>query len=235
MICDPAGAEPLKGALLAATLEVGQPHDGRGRSRDLYISGSDDITDSVIVGDMAALGTRYTIRRPYINSVAGRDVPPTPWQGTQVWLLTKHGLVGLLEVEATEELTVPHLGAEVRLGPGTPIEQTANGSYCVGPLVTRILDTNFSEMTVGKARPPYAQSESKHEAILLRTGGDEHTARPGEPLYCAVLAAPQDAAKIKGFRRLDTKGLWAFQVTIDGKPVVVSFNPADKALRLEPL
>jgi hypothetical protein len=234
MICDGAGAEPLQGALLAATLEVGQPPDSRGRNRDLYISGSDDFTDSVIVGDMAALGTRYTIRRPYINSVAGRDVPPTPWQATQVWLLTKHGLVGLLEVEATEEWTVPHLGAEVRLGPGIPIEQTTNGSYRVGPLVTRILNTNFSEVTVGKARPPYAQSESKHEAILLRTGGDEHTARPGEPLYYAVLAAPQDAAEIKNFRRLDTKGPWAFQVSIEGKLVVVSFKPVEKAVRLEP-
>jgi hypothetical protein len=120
-----------------------------------------------------------------------------------VWLLTKHGLVGLLEVEATEELTVPRLGAEVRLGPGTPIGQTANGSYCVGPLVTRILDANSSKVRVREARPRYAQSESKHEAILLRTGGDEHTARPGEPLYYAVLAALRDATEIKNFRRVD--------------------------------
>ena len=233
MICDGVGAEPLKGALLAATLEVGQPPDDRGRNRDLYISGSDDITHSVITGDMAALGARYTIHRPYINSVEGRDIEPTPWQATQVWLLTKHGLVGLLEVEATKELTVPHLGAELRMGPGLPVEKNANGSYCVGPLVTRILDTNFAKVTAGKARPPYAQSQSKHEAILLRTAGDEHTARPGEPIYYAVLAAPQDAAQIKNFKRLDAKGQWAFQVSIDGKSVAVSFNPVDKAVKLE--
>jgi len=233
MICDGAGSQPLKGALLAATIEVGQPPDARGRNRDLTISGSDDVTDSVILGDVAALGARYTIRRPYINSVEGREVPPTPWQGTQVWLLAKHGLVGLLEVEATEELTVPHLGAEVRLGPGLPVEQTANGSYRVGPLVTRILATSFPEVSAGKARPPYAQSESKHEAVLLRTAGDEHTARPGKPMHYAVLAAPEDAAEITGFERLAAKGLWAFQVSIQGKPVVVAFNPGDEAVRLE--
>ena len=182
---------------------------------------------------MAALGARYTIHRPYINSVEGRDVPPTPWQGTQVWLLTKHGLVGLLEVEATEVLTVAHLGAEVRLGPGLPVEQTENGSYRVGRLAIRILDTNFDEVTAGPARPPYAQSESKHEAILLRTAGDDCTAVPGEPVYCVVLAAPEDAAEIRDFKRLDANGLWAFQVSIEGRSVVVSFNPVNKVVRME--
>ncbi len=233
MICGGKGLDPLQGALLAATLEVGQPPDAQGRNRDLFVSGPDDLTDSVILGDMAALGARYTLRPPYINSVPDRQVPSTPWRGTQVWLLTKHGLVGLLEVEATEEQTVSSLKAEVRLGPKRIIEELASGSYLAGAILARILATNFAEVTTGQARPPYAQSESQHEAIILRTAGREFTARPGDPKYYAVLVAPTDTAVIGDFERLGVEGLWAFQVRIQGQPVLVAFNPGEKPIQLQ--
>ena len=234
MICDNTVGQPLKGALMAATLEVGQPPDDRGRNRDLYISGSDDVTDSQIVGKTAVLGTRYTIHRPYINSVTGKEVPPTPWQGTQVWLLTQHGLVGLLQIEATEQQTVPHLGGEVRLGPKLPVQQTDERSYRVGPLTARILQTSFPQVTAGKARPPYAQTESQHEAILLRTNGTEYTAKPGEPLHFVVLIAPQKSAdQFQDFQLLKADGVEGFEVNVAGKRMIVFFDPAKGSIRLK--
>lgn len=229
MVCDDGGGEPLKGALLAAVLEVGQPGGPR---NDLYVSGHDDITHSAIMGDMAVLGARYTVRRPYINSVRGREIPPTPWQGTQVWLLTRHGLVGLMEVEAAEELTVPYLGAELRLGPRLALRATEDGAYCAGRLCARVLETSLPSVTSGNARPPYAQTESRHEAVILRTSGEEWIARPGEPQFCAVLITPEGADAIGDFTRLDADGLWAFQVSIEGRPVVAAFNPGQEAVTL---
>ncbi|MBM3497078.1 MAG: hypothetical protein FJX74_00250 [Armatimonadetes bacterium] len=233
MICRPDRPEPLDSALLAANIEVGLGGEGARDRTHLYLSGPDDRTSVAIGEGVAALGVRYSLRRPYINSVQNPDVPPTPWQATQVWLLTREGLVGLVELEATEEQTTPYLSGEIRLGPDQRARATDDPNlFACGELRVRLLEHNFASVTVGPARPGYAQTSTRHSALALRTSGDAHTARPAEPLRYAVLIAPASAGEARSFARLDAPGLWGFSIELAGRPLAVVFNPADRAATL---
>jgi hypothetical protein len=235
MICRPDRPEPLDAALLAANIEVALGGEGARDRTHLYISGPDDITSVAIGKDMAALGARYSPRRPYINSVPDPDVPPTPWQATQVWLLSRHGLVGLVELEATEPQTVPYLGGEIRLGPEQRAKATADPDvFACGDVRVRLLEQNFASVTVEPARPGYAQASTRHSTVILRTAGDSFAARPGEPVRYAVLIAPAEAGQLTGFARLASPGVWGFSAQLAGEPVAVAFNPTNqpRALRL---
>jgi len=236
MICRPDRPEPLDSALLAANIEVGLGGGGARDRTHLYISGPDDVTSVAIGKDMAALGARYSPRKPYINSVPNPDVPRTPWQATQVWLLSREGLVGLVELEATEEQTVPYLGGEIRLGPEQRAKATDDPrAFVCGDLGVRLLESDFSTVTVQPARPGYAQSSTRHSAVVLRTAGESFTARPGEPVRYAAVVAPTSAAAATDFHRLDAPGLWGFTVELGGRRFAVAFNPSDRpqTLRLD--
>jgi hypothetical protein len=226
MICRPDRPEPLDSALLAANTEVALGGEGARDRTHLYISGPDDITSVVIGKDMAALGARYSPRRPYINSVPDPEVPPTPWQATQVWLLSRYGLVGLVELEATEPQTVPYLGGEIRLGPEQRAKATSDPNvFACGDLRVHLLERNFASVTVEPARPGYAQSSTRHSAVILRTAGESFAARPGEPVRYAAFIAPAEAEEVASFVRLESPGLWGFSAQLAGKPVAVAFNP----------
>ncbi|MGQ9730528.1 MAG: hypothetical protein ACUVX8_04570 [Candidatus Zipacnadales bacterium] len=229
MICYPDRPEPLDSALLAANIEVFLGGEGARDRTHLYLSGPDDITTVVLAEDAAALGARYTLRKPYINSVVDPEIPPTPWQATQVWLLTRYGLVGLVELEATQEQTVPYVGGEIRLGPVTPAQATEDPAvFACGNLRVRLLDHTFASVRVGPARPGYAQTSTRHSAVILRTAGDTFTARPGSPMRYAVWIAPAGAGDLQEFMRLESKGLWGFTLTLSGKPLAVLSNPDDE-------
>ena len=229
MICRPDRPEPLDSALLAANIEVGLGAEGARDRTHLYISGPDDLTAVAIGGDVAALGARYSPRKPYINSVPNPDVPPTPWQATQVWLLSREGLVGLVELEATEEQTVPYLGGEIRLGPDQRARATNDAqAFACGDLRVRLLENSFATAVVEPARPGYAQTSTRHTAVLLRTAGDSFTARPGEPVRYAAFVAPSEAGPAAQFSRLDAPGLWGFSVELGGRPMAAAFNPTDR-------
>ena len=231
MVTDPAAPEPLDSALLACNVEVSLGGEGRRDQTHLYLSGPDDATDAVVAGDLAALGARYSPRKPYINSLTDREVQRTPWLATQVWLLTRHGLVGLVELEATEEQTVPYLAGEIRLGPTRrPTLDQAAGLYRCGRLSVRLIDHNFADVTLGPARPGYAQNSTPHSALRLQTAGDSHTARPGEPARYLVTAFPEGTDEPTSVRRLDVPGLFGLTCTLPEGPVAIAFNPGDTAV-----
>ena len=233
MICTPDGAQPLNGAFLAANIEVSLGAKGNRTGTHLYTSGSDDITDVAITDDAAALGARYSLRKAYINGRHNPDVPPTPWQATQVWLFTAHGLVGLVELEATEEQTAPYIGGELRFGPDQPLTQDDAGVFHCGPIAMQLLEHNFATVEFGPARPGYARKSTTHSAVILRTPGEEFTTKPGEPLHYAALIAPDGAPEVTGFKRLEVEGIRGFEASIAGNRFVVTFNPGDGTVELK--
>ena len=231
MICEPDCPEPLNGAFLAANIEVELGGETK-REGPLYISGHDDVTSVVIDGDAAALGTRYSPRKPYINGVHGRKVAPTPWQATQVWLLARHGLVGLVELAATEEQTVSCIRGQLRFGPHQSLTRDESGIFRCGAMTMRLLEHGFAAVDSGPARPGYARKSTPHSAVVLRTPADSYTAKPGEALGYAAVIAP-DGASVTDFKRVGSPSLWAFEVSLDGKMFVVAFNPGETPLDIE--
>jgi hypothetical protein len=99
----------------------------------------------------------------------------------------------------------------------------------------RLLESSFATVTVEPARPGYAQSSTRHSAVILRTAGDSFTARPGEPVRYAASVAPSEAEPATQFSRLETAGVWGFSVELAGRPMAVAFNPTDapQTLRLK--
>jgi len=225
MVCRPERAQPLCGAFLAANIEVGSlTADGR-RRRELYTSGPDDVTAVALGGQAGAIAARYSPRAAYINSSNDRQVPPTPWRATQVWLLTQSGLVGLVELDAVEPRTVGYVGGELRFGPDLPLAKDDAGTYHCGALELRLLGSNFATVESGPARPGYAQKSTLHSAVNLWTAGKSLDARPGAPLWYAAAIAPEDVPPSAEFRRIDSSDLWGFQVRLGGKRIAAAFNP----------
>lgn len=233
MVCLPERAQPLAGAMLAANVEAGSIGPAGERRRELYLSGPDDITANALATDCGAVAARYTLRKAYINSRNNPQVPPTAWQATQVWLLTRYGLVGLVELEATERETIGYLGGELRFGPDFPIVQDDTGDYHCGALSARLLESNFPIVESGPARPGYAQKSTAHQAVNLWTAGTSVDAGPGSPLRYAVWIAPEGAPALADYRRIESPGLWGFQARLDDKPVAIVFNPGKAEASLQ--
>ncbi len=234
MVCDPARADPLNGAFLAASIEVGLGGEGPRHRTALYTSGPDDLTDVALAGEAAAVAARYSPRAPYINSVPDPKVPPTPWRATQLWLLTRHGLLGLVELEATEEQTVPRLAGELRFGPTLPlVHDQAQGLFRCGPVTLRLLEHTFAAVEAGPARPPYARSSTTHSAVLLTTPGDSFTARPGQPVRYVALVSPEGAAARAECTRFGAGDLFGFTANLGDEPFAVAFNAGDAAVEAQ--
>jgi len=124
---------------------------------------------------------------------------------------------------------VPYLGGEIRLGPEQRAQATDDPAvFACGDLRVRLIEHNFATVTVQPARPGYAQTSTRHSAVILRTSGDGLTARPGEPVRYAAFVAPKEAADAVAYRRFDTPGLWGFSVQLAGRPLAVALNPSDQ-------
>ncbi len=232
MISRPDRLLPLQGALLAANLEVGLSTEAPRQRHCLYLSGPDDIAATAIEGEAAAIAARYSPRKPYINSVRNPEVAPTPWRGTQLWILTRHGLLGWLELEATDRQEAAFLGGELRLGPGFPLERLGEGRYRCGELGVRLLEHNFSEVAHGPARPGYAEKETRHQAITLRTPGSRFVAEPNRPLHFAAVIAPEATGgcdgSVKDVSWTEAGPLWILRAEIAGRRYALAFNPSDQ-------
>jgi len=223
MICRPETAEPLDSALLAANIEIGLGGEGARDRTNLYISGPDDVASTVIAGNVAALGVHYSPRKPYINGTPDPNVPPTDWTAAQAWLLTRHGLWGLVQVEATKEQTVPYIGGEIRLGPRQAI--TVDGDlYRCASLEARVLQHNFSEVSAAQARPGYAQKSTEHWAIYLRTPEGPYAARPGEPLQYCVSVAPKGSPVATDVALVSNATVRGLALTLEGARYAVLFG-----------
>lgn len=233
MVCRPDRAQPLCGTLLAANVEVGSLDADGARRRELYTSGPDDTSAIALDSQAGAIAARYSLRAAYINSRNNRQVPPTPWQATQVWLLTKSGLVGLVELEAAEPKTAGYVGGELRFGPDLPLTMDETGAYHCGAVTMRLLESNFATVEAGPARPGYAQKSTAHSAVNLWTAGKSFDASPGAPLRYAAVIAPDGAPSPEEFRRIESPDLWGFQVRLSGKRFAVAFNPGDSEVALD--
>jgi hypothetical protein len=232
MVSEPGRPPPVSGAFLAANIEVALGRNGRRDQTHLYLSGPDDVTCVEVAGEAGALGARYTLRKPYINSKLEPDVPPTPWQATQVWLFTRHALVGLLQLVATEEQTVPYIQGELRFGPRLPLERDDERTFRCGEVTLRLLEHDFATVSHGRARPGYAKRSTRHSAVTLRTAGDAFTARPGETVRYAAAIAPERSPSVSGFRRLEREGETGFDVQVGEQTFSVMFRPATATVRL---
>lgn len=234
MISRPDRVLPLSGAFLAANVEVGLSNDPPRQRNCLYVSGPDDIAATTVKGEAAAFAVRYSPRKAYINSTANPQIPATPWRGTQLWILTRHGLVGWLELEATERQEVAFLGGELRFGPDLPLQQLSDSTFRCGDLGARVLDHNFSEVAHGPARPGYAQKETRHEAVTLRTAGEKFAAEPGHPVHFAAVISPVGpdgcTVKVEHVQRSETGGILTLAATIAGQHYRLAFNPTDQPL-----
>ncbi len=150
-----------------------------------------------------------------------------------LWLLTKSGLVGLVELEAAEPKTAGYVGGELRFGPDLPLTKDETGAYHCGAVTMRLLESNFATVETGPARPGYAQKSTAHSAVNLWTAGKSFDASPGAPLRYAAVIAPDGAPSPEEFRRIESPDLWGFQVRLSGKRFAVAFNPGDSDVALD--
>ena len=233
MLSDPDRPDPLYGALLAVNIEADQGGPGKRFKRCGYISGPNDITAVRVDGDVAALGVRYTLHKPYINSRFNPQVPPMPWSATQVWFFTRHGLVGLVEVEALEPKTVEAIRGELRFGPKAPLRRVSKATYVCGGLTCRVLDHNFATVRVNPARGVYVAAPKGGSALNLRTGGNVLQATPGKPFMFAASVGPTEAPAPEDFVRLVEGGRRGLRVTFGGVIYTVTFDPGARTIEID--
>ncbi len=233
MISDPNRIDPLYGALMAANIEADEGGAGKRFRRCFYISGPDDVTAVKVDGDVGALGVRYTLRKPYINAAFDPKIPPTPWQATQVWLFTRHGLVGLVELEALKPMKIAALRGELRFGPKDPLKSTSSGVYVCGGLTCRVLDHNFSTVRINPARGVYVFDPGGDSALNFRTVGSAFEVAPGKPLTFAAAVGPSDAPAARNYARLAEGERRGLRVSLDGIDYTVTFDPSARTIEIE--
>lgn len=235
MMSVPDALKPAQGALILACVNVETSGGESGEGEMLYVSGPDDKTAVEVVENRAgALGARYTVRKPYINSTFDRDEPPTPWQATQVWLYTSKGLVGLVELEATEDREVRAIRGEMVFGPHVALAETGKGEYLCGTLAARVLEHNFPRLEVVPARDrPIHHFKAKGASICPMTEGESYTARPGEALRYALAVGPEGVLDVTGFEKAHGTGRAGFRVTLSGEKYEVRFDPVSEKIDLK--
>ncbi len=225
----PTGSEQaaLRRALLAANVEVGSL-DADGAAPASSTSGP----------HLSARCPRFSGRHPPRFLASGRlsqlrnnrQVPPTPWQATQVWLLTKSGLVGLVELEAAEPKTAGYVGGELRFGPDLPLTKDETGAYHCGAVITmRLLESNFATVEAGPARPGVEIHRTRRSTSGPRARALTRARRP-----CVTRPSSRPTATIAGgVPPHRVAGPLGFQVRLSGKRFAVAFARAIARWRLD--
>lgn len=229
MMADPRRANALAGALMAANVQIVDNDKTNWAQSRLYVSGPDDRTAIHVGKSAAALGARYTVRRAYYNTRFNPSIPPTPWQATQVWLFTAQGLVGLVEVEATEPMRALAVRGELRFGPRVTLEEVAPGDYLCGALTAKLLQHNYPEVEIARGAPAFKKKRTGHVTVNPTTTGNSYAARPGAPLWYAAAVGPRGFQPV-GFERLASDKGHGLRVTIDGHAYEVLFHPEGRTI-----
>jgi hypothetical protein len=218
---------------------------------DFTMLGPEGSEPSWIIKDQfAVVGTTYI---PYQTIMTWRPTIPTaPWQMTEIWLMTKDGLVGLIDSLATDSQDIHELNHQFRFISHNK-QFVADGeqtdTWIAGDLKLTICETNFQYRVLERARrfalnpkdrsdfqisltdiqrlpEEVAQDEklSEEQKALLPV---EHPIDAGFQRFSLVAISPKNQSTTFSAKRLTHESLIGFSFEISGKRYAAWFNPTN--------
>ena len=240
MITDAAARPlPLDSALQVVTTEVRMNHtDNHWRGGRCH-SAQEKLT-TTLGPDFGSLAVRYTVSQPtwrYTEDIL------FPWEGTQVWYMSKHRLLGLVALEATADETRAAVHGRIRLGLKRPLERLDATSWKYGRLHIKIHDHNYAKIvdkpseTFFLDKPEaYRSTEITLVDPLSTAAGEKGDMRfkKGTQYYFLVEAFPEGSPPSPEIKRIEAGSLAGFRLRESNRVVTVLHNPTPKAAEVNP-
>lgn len=226
----PKGQEkwPLSAALDSATVEIrtdpGEPEPFRYNTH-AYISKLDD-SHTIVSSDFASLTTSYRI-------VHSRTGALLPWAVRQVWLMTPERVVGLVELEALEDVKAISAAGMLRFvsgraswGTRKEFQGTSDTGTTYGDLVTTVHANTFGPVSTEYTDVFSGDSMKTGLLLLTSDGGGGGEFKAGSKLHYVVEVRPSWSAPAAGVsgQRLPG-GLLTLEVREQGRSLTAVFNP----------
>ncbi len=202
---------------------------------------------AVLLDDVAAAGTIYA---QALTPDTWAEVQPTaPWRMAELWFMTPHGLIGLIDSMALQDQTAYEFSHQYRfiLASGDLVKADGVNAWEAGALRLRIWATDFAQTIQERARrfalnandrrdhqlsltdqprlpEQEAQGESPDPALLPK----ETTFPAGYRRFSLVSISPASPDEPQQVERLAHDTLIGFSCTIAGKSYQVLLNPTDQ-------
>lgn len=207
-----------------------------------------------ISGNVAAAGTTYAPMRP---SDTWNSMQRAPWRMREVWFMTPHGLIGIIDSEALEDQDAYEFNHQFRfIVAYGELKKDGGNAWLVGGLRFQVWESDFPEhvvervrrfaMTptdrsnfqvslVDRSRPP----EEIAQGSKSNPGGNDSilnqprlpkkgTISKGYRRTTLASVVPKDGPQPEAVKRLAGSGLVGFTCRVDGKLYDVVYNPTEK-------
>lgn len=213
---------PLNAALSIATSEVKHSLDPDSlfqRRNSHYLMGQDEKSSVIMHDDHASFATKYNIStKLYVPTKVYLDESyASKWAGSQQWVMTKSGIIGVIEISAKEDDEKYAIHALLKLVSGRrhwgvkkEVIDLGDGQYEFGDLVITVHETDYTKNRVdfaptwdgddsGKASYLILSDKSKEEENTLTS----YSARTSK--YVAVEIRKKDTESAIDFVRIKNK------------------------------
>lgn len=224
---------------------------------DYTMLGPEGTDASWIIQDQfAVVGTTY---RPARTLRTWRPTIPTaPWRMSEIWLMTKQGMVGLIDSVATKSQDIYELNHQFRFithNKQCQADPQQADTWIAGDLKLKICETNFNHRVLERARRYALNPKDRSDFQLSLTNQirlpeqvaqDEklseqqksqlpakHTIQTGYHRYSLIQITSSNHEENLAVKRLAHKKLLGFAFKNQGKRYAVWFNPTLKVHAIE--
>ena len=241
---DPSGRYPLNAALQVVTNQfrlkkAPENVEKCRRWRDCRYLSQDEQNAVTIGQDFAALTTLYRIQ----NVAWGGRSTLTDWAGNQQWLLTRHRVVGVLEIETLSDQQAYSIHGRIRFGTKKAIERKDDTFFKYGGLLCRLHEHNYHDVITEKSETFYIDPPDRFRSteIVLRDARSVEakeevrlTYAKGTRHFFTVEVLPYTSTLSTAVKRIAPEnGLRGLEVHADGKRWLLIHNPTDGPLTFD--
>ena len=242
MLTDPERRPlPLDAALQVVTAEVRLSHTGNHWEGGRCYSAEEKLT-TTLGEDFGSLAVRYKVSRPQWHYKYDELLP---WEGTQVWYLSRNRLIGLVALEATADETRAAVHGRIRLGLKRELEpapELGDNSWRYGRLVVRLHGHNYAKVVAKPSETTFQDIPSRYRSTeitlldpLSVAAGEQGNVvfRRGTRYWFLVEVFPSENRPVEVVHLIDREPLVGFRFLDSDREVAVLHNPTDRAVETD--
>jgi hypothetical protein len=229
---------PLDAALQVVTAEVRLSHTGNHWEGGRCCSALEKLT-TTLGEDFGSLAVRYQVSRPQWHYQYDELLP---WEGTQVWYLSRSRLIGLVALEATADETRAAVHGRIRLGLKRELEPAGNDAWRYGRLVVKLHGHNYARVVARPSETTFLDAPSRYRSTeitlldpLSVAAGEQGQVlfKKGTRYWFLVEIFPSDGPPAREVRRIGEGPLAGFHFLDADREVAILHNPTGEAVETD--
>jgi hypothetical protein len=242
MVTDPKRRPmPLDAALQVVTTEVRLTETGNHWEGGRCYSAQEKLS-TTLGEDFGSLAVRYKVSHPQWQYKVDELYP---WDGTQVWYLSRRRLIGLVALEATADETRAAVHGRIRLGLKRDLEPAPDlgrNAWRFGRLVVKLHGHNFARAEIRPSETTFQETPSRYRSTELTlldplsvAAGQKGDVlfRKGTRYWFLVEVFCSDNPPAKAVRLVEQTGLVGFRFLDGDREVAVLLNRGDRAIETD--